>query len=248
MSDSAAPVEPTPVMFIKKKSKPRPAARQRSASPPPPSAGPSSSANGASSSSSSAVRMPTKKAVYNPLIQGTKRKSRKDEDWEREDMNDGTDSGVDVNWKASGSAKAADNRAYVTGELDWGADAKEDEEKRKRKKIIDVSLPHTSSAGSPAGWWTNDRAHADTVPFPPRASPPLISQDALNDGVPDDGMYHGAAAYKSHLEQREDGSSNKFKAGPVKASSNIRTITVIDYQPDVCKDYKGKRHEVLSSI
>lgn len=52
-------------------------------------------------------------------------------------------------------------------------------------------------------------------------------------------MYHGAAAYKTHIEQRESGVSAKMKAGPQKASSNIRTITVVDYQPDVCKDYKG---------
>ena len=79
-----------------------------------------------------------------------------------------------------------------------------------------------------------ERERADTPPSFP------FSQDALQDGIPDDGMYHGAAAYKSHIVQREDEGSAKFKAGPVKASSNIRTITVIDYQPDVCKDYKGE--------
>jgi RING finger protein 113A len=26
--------------------------------------------------------------------------------------------------------------------------------------------------------------------------------------------------------------------GPIRATSNIRTITLVDYQPDVCKDYK----------
>jgi RING finger protein 113A len=204
----------------------------------------SSTANAVSSSSStSAVKMPTKKAVYNPLIQGTKRKSRKDEDWEREDMNDGTDSGIDVNWKASGRDKAADDRSYVTGALDWDADAKEDEEKRKRKKMIDVSQAREQQTD-----WT-DRAHADLPHYIPDApSTCLTLQDALNDGVPDDGMYHGAAAYKSHLEQREDGGSNKFKAGPVKASSNIRTITVIDYQPDVCKDYKGQSRYLCTIV
>ncbi|KAL7417316.1 hypothetical protein BDY24DRAFT_377463 [Mrakia frigida] len=198
-SASSSAIDPPPVTFFKKKSKPRPAARQRSVSPPPPSnstSGPSSSSQ--AEASTSAVRLPTKKTVYNPLVQGTKRKSRKEEDWEREDMNDGTDQGVDVNWKASGRAKA-DDRSYVTGGLDWDADFKEEEEKKKRAKLV---------------------------------------EDALQDGIPDDGMYHGAAAYKSHIEQREDGGSAKFKAGPVKASSNIRTITVIDYQPDVCKDYK----------
>lgn len=53
-------------------------------------------------------------------------------------MNDGTDVGVDVNWKASGRDKA-DDRSYVTGGLDWDADFKEEEEKKKRAKIIQVS-------------------------------------------------------------------------------------------------------------
>jgi hypothetical protein len=73
-----------------------------------------------------------------------------------------------------------------------------------------------------------------------------LAQEALQDGIPDDGMYHGAAAYKTHIEKREDGVSAKMKSGPVKASSNIRQITVIDYQPDVCKDYKGSFFRCLS--
>lgn len=152
-------------------------------------------------------------------------------------MNDGTDAGVDVNWKSSGRAKA-DDRSYVTGGLDWDADFKEEEEKKKRAKIIEVSTSlflEDVELERRGGKGRGAEARADHLPrfFG------FASQDALQDGIPDDGMYHGAAAYKSHIEQREDGGSAKFKAGPVKASSNIRTITVIDYQPDVCKDYKG---------
>ncbi|KAL9939599.1 hypothetical protein V8E36_001416 [Tilletia maclaganii] len=56
----------------------------------------------------------------------------------------------------------------------------------------------------------------------------------------DDGLYRGLSAYKSHApELRDDGSSSKFRAkGPIKPTANIRTISVVDYQPDVCKDYK----------
>lgn len=35
----------------------------------------------------------------------------------------------------------------------------------------------------------------------------------------------------------------KAFSGPVKGGtgpSNVRTITLVDYQPDVCKDYKGE--------
>ncbi|KAK0534001.1 RNA-splicing factor [Tilletia horrida] len=56
----------------------------------------------------------------------------------------------------------------------------------------------------------------------------------------DDGLYRGLSAYKSHAPAvRDDGSSSKVRAkGPIKPTANIRTISVVDYQPDVCKDYK----------
>lgn len=174
--------------------------------------------------------MPSKKAVFNPLVQGTKRKSRRDDDDDGFDADDdlglADGSGVGVNWKASGSAKAA-NANFVTGGLDWDADAEEDEEKRKRQRLVDVRPSRSAALDETAA----------LTPDPPHRHAP--HQAALNDGIPDDGMYHGAAAYKTHIEQRESGVSNKMKAGPQKASSNIRQITVIDYQPDVCKDYKG---------
>lgn len=56
---------------------------------------------------------------------------------------------------------------------------------------------------------------------------------------PADGTYRGLANYAKYTETRDDGSSAKFKSkGPIKAPANVRTITVVDYQPDVCKDYK----------
>jgi len=51
---------------------------------------------------------------------------------------------------------------------------------------------------------------------------------------PDGGkLYKGAAQYSSQLPT----GSSKF--GPIKGpSASIRTITLTDFQPDVCKDYK----------
>ena len=55
----------------------------------------------------------------------------------------------------------------------------------------------------------------------------------------DDGRYRGLHAYAKFTETRDDGSSAKFKAkGPMRAPANVRTVTVVDYQPDICKDYK----------
>ncbi|CEH17456.1 Predicted E3 ubiquitin ligase [Ceraceosorus bombacis] len=56
-----------------------------------------------------------------------------------------------------------------------------------------------------------------------------------------DGMYRGKAAYDTYLETRDNGKSSSFNAaakGPIKATANVRTVTVTDYQPDICKDYK----------
>jgi RING finger protein 113A len=59
--------------------------------------------------------------------------------------------------------------------------------------------------------------------------------------LPSDGTYAGQSGYTNFikLDERQSQMSSKMKAGPQKASANIRSITVMDYQPDVCKDYKG---------
>lgn len=49
-----------------------------------------------------------------------------------------------------------------------------------------------------------------------------------------DGTYKGVASYQSFIQKNPD----HIQVGPVKSSSNVRTITVTDFAPDVCKDYK----------
>jgi RING finger protein 113A len=63
--------------------------------------------------------------------------------------------------------------------------------------------------------------------------------DALEDDVPDDGLYHGQKSYKSHIKKSQE-VPKSMRTGPVRSNnSTIRTVTIVDYQPDVCKDYKG---------
>lgn len=65
------------------------------------------------------------------------------------------------------------------------------------------------------------------------------AKKARPDATNDDGLYHGSAAYSNYKPERDDGASSKIKAkGPIRAPANIRSVTVVDYQPDVCKDYK----------
>lgn len=60
---------------------------------------------------------------------------------------------------------------------------------------------------------------------------PITTNDLPPDE--DDGLYHGASSLKHQLPK------GSAKYGPIKGGpDNVRTITVVDYQPDVCKDYK----------
>ena len=54
-----------------------------------------------------------------------------------------------------------------------------------------------------------------------------------------DGEYRGQKAYKSHLKKNTE-IPKSMRIGPQRSTSTIRTVTIVDYQPDVCKDYKGK--------
>ncbi|KGB77073.3 pre-mRNA-splicing factor CWC24 [Cryptococcus deuterogattii R265] len=56
--------------------------------------------------------------------------------------------------------------------------------------------------------------------------------------VTDDGLYRGASAYLPMINKTRETLDKKMKSGPIKATSHVRTITLMDYQPDVCKDYK----------
>ena len=51
-----------------------------------------------------------------------------------------------------------------------------------------------------------------------------------------DGTYKGSSNYQSFIQKNPNAPSKQV--GPVKAPTNIRTITVTDFAPDVCKDYK----------
>ncbi|POY71971.1 hypothetical protein BMF94_4980 [Rhodotorula taiwanensis] len=53
---------------------------------------------------------------------------------------------------------------------------------------------------------------------------------APEEEIAEDGLYHGSSKQRNQVPKA---------AGPVKAGpTNVRQITVVDYQPDVCKDYK----------
>nr|VWO95018.1 DNA repair protein rad18 [Ganoderma boninense] len=63
-------------------------------------------------------------------------------------------------------------------------------------------------------------------------------KDEEEEEVPDDGLYRGQKAYKSHIRKNQE-VPKAMRVGPQRSNnSTIRTVTIVDYQPDVCKDYK----------
>ena len=64
------------------------------------------------------------------------------------------------------------------------------------------------------------------------------SADGDDEEVPDDGLYRGQKGYTNHIKKRQE-VPKAMRVGPQRNTSTIRTVTIVDYQPDVCKDYKG---------
>lgn len=96
----------------------------------------------------------------------------------------------------------------------------------------DRNVPITSvnDATKQSNWYDENSADALS------AKNLLGSTRAVTKDAQPDGTYRGLANQTSFIQKNPDAPSRKV--GPVKAPTNIRTITVTDYAPDVCKDYK----------
>lgn len=65
----------------------------------------------------------------------------------------------------------------------------------------------------------------------------LLGSTRLNSkDIQPDGTYKGLANQTSFIQKNPD--APQRTVGPIKAPTNIRTITVTDFAPDVCKDFK----------
>lgn len=62
------------------------------------------------------------------------------------------------------------------------------------------------------------------------------AKSGTSNEVENDGTYKGASNYQTFIQKNPNAPSRQV--GPIKAPTNIRTITVTDFAPDVCKDYK----------
>ncbi|KAH0604779.1 uncharacterized protein H6S33_006447 [Morchella sextelata] len=97
----------------------------------------------------------------------------------------------------------------------------------------DASRTLTSANDATATNWHNEITGYTSPPRKPLDS----STSAVSDEPPvADGTYKGASSYGNFIKKSKDAPARTV--GPMKAPSNIRSITVTDYAPDVCKDYK----------
>jgi RING finger protein 113A len=99
----------------------------------------------------------------------------------------------------------------------------------------DRAVPITSSndATKQSNWY--DEGQGNEVVRSAKSRQPA----KISDAAAGDGNYRGLANKTTFIQKNPDAPQSKFAAvGPIKAPTNIRTITVTDYAPDVCKDYK----------
>ena len=95
-----------------------------------------------------------------------------------------------------------------------------------------TQISETNDATKTSNWYDENAPDAKKLLGTTRAGPAATDTTATGN----DGTYKGAAAYQSFVAKNPDAPSRAV--GPVKAPTNIRTITVTDFAPDVCKDYK----------
>ncbi|KAI2615405.1 hypothetical protein GGR54DRAFT_613290 [Hypoxylon sp. NC1633] len=93
-----------------------------------------------------------------------------------------------------------------------------------------VLITSTNDATKQTNWFDEDPSLlGKTRPLPePRDTPQAPNQP--------DGTYKGLANQTKFIQRNPNAPSRTV--GPIKAATNIRTITVTDFAPDVCKDYK----------
>ena len=91
-------------------------------------------------------------------------------------------------------------------------------------------LGQTNDATKQSNWY-DEGLDEKSLLGTTRAKPGTTAENAAADGT-----YKGTSNYQSFIQKNPNAPTKQF--GPVKAPTNVRTITVMDYAPDVCKDWK----------
>ncbi|KAF2426588.1 hypothetical protein EJ08DRAFT_651688 [Tothia fuscella] len=96
-------------------------------------------------------------------------------------------------------------------------------------------IEEVNDATRTSNWYDEKDLSAKSLLGKTRALPAKTEESSTEVAAPD-GKYKGNAAYSNFISKNPN-APNKL-VGPMKAPTNIRTITITDFAPDVCKDYK----------
>ncbi|KAL7560820.1 hypothetical protein ACA910_013256 [Epithemia clementina (nom. ined.)] len=148
--------------------------------------------------------------------------------------------------------KAIDQSSNLEEHEDDHGDADEEtadliSQARKRLKGVSTTTTTTSATSTAQGGTTKDKSKAvalhtfDAKDSSSISNSDLATREALH--LPSKEEQEAlksrpAAGRGADGIYRVDARQNKFLAGPIKASQNIRVTARFDYQPDICKDYK----------
>ncbi|KAH0497169.1 hypothetical protein TgHK011_004498 [Trichoderma gracile] len=133
--------------------------------------------------------------------------------------------------EAGHRVKRRKRTAVVTAAARGAAPGHRDDDDVSAAFTADRSVPIADSndATKHSNWYDDNAKDALS------AKNLLGSSRAAKDAQPD-GTYKGLANQKSFIQTNPD--APRKTVGPIKAPTNIRTVTITDYAPDTCKDYR----------
>ncbi|KAJ1020730.1 hypothetical protein NDA16_004122 [Ustilago loliicola] len=166
------------------------------------------------SGSSSAVVIKKKRSNTNPLVQSTGAVYRKSKPGgTANDDSDDDDQGDSI----YGLEKTKALSSYKDRVRDSSASNSANTATNSLQRIRDDATRHSD--------WDLDTTAASNKDAPKSSNA--------------DGLYRGAKSYNSYIAARDDGTSSKMRSrGPIRQTTTVRTTSLMDYQPDICKDYK----------
>ncbi|KAF8453494.1 hypothetical protein BGX38DRAFT_1058792, partial [Terfezia claveryi] len=142
------------------------------------------------------------------------------------DSDDSNDDKIHRRIKRQKQSGISDASTIITGRGGRGAD---DEIVPSGFNVKSKAIISTNDATASTSY--HNENESEYLARKNQKSPSPAATDLSNTGT-----YKGASSYSDFIKRSED--APKKPTGPLKAPTNIRTITVTDFAPDVCKDYK----------
>lgn len=99
-----------------------------------------------------------------------------------------------------------------------------------------ATIAETNDATRQSNWYEEDLSTQNLLGKTRKTLSTAVVTTDVDPNAALDGKYKGTAAYSSFIQKNKDAPPKLV--GPMKSATNIRTITITDFAPDVCKDYK----------